>query len=147
MLVLGIKRHEGREWNTEHRGRLWIASTREKPTDELVEQIETQYKQMNRKGFPKYYPQGVILGCVDVIDCISQEKYQKTIPEHEKESQSSFVFICKNPRRLVVCNYCIFTTFAKVPLGILGKPGVYSLDKDTVQRAQLGLRSLPQIEE
>ena len=33
LLVCGIKRIEGRSWLSKHRGRLWIHSTSQKPTD------------------------------------------------------------------------------------------------------------------
>lgn len=33
LLVYGIKRIEGRSWPTQHRGRLWIHATSQKPTD------------------------------------------------------------------------------------------------------------------
>lgn len=40
--------HEGRSWFTPHRGRLWIASTSKKPTQDEIKCVETFYK--NLKG-------------------------------------------------------------------------------------------------
>lgn len=44
LLVAGIKKHEGRNWYSSHRGRLWIAATA-KPVDlEDVQRMEQFYK-------------------------------------------------------------------------------------------------------
>lgn len=37
MLVFGIKRIEGRNWPTKHRGWLWIASTAQEPSAASIE--------------------------------------------------------------------------------------------------------------
>ncbi|KAF0973243.1 hypothetical protein FDP41_008450 [Naegleria fowleri] len=133
LLVYGIKRHEGRSWNTSHRGRLWIASTAEKPTDESIQELETYYKTtFNRtQGYPKHYPTSVIVGCVDVIDCVSSEEYREKFPSEEQESDSDYVFICANPRRLFL------------PYPISGKPKIYKLTKEQLEACQLGLKPLP----
>ncbi|XP_050431923.1 activating signal cointegrator 1 isoform X2 [Adelges cooleyi] len=96
LLLLNIKCHEGRSWYTSHRGRLWIASTSKKPTPEEVERLESFYKYL--KGdmeFPKRYPTSCLMGCVNVVDCLSQEEYMEQYPQGECESP--FVFICKDP--------------------------------------------------
>lgn len=38
-------RHEGRVWYSEHRGRLWIASTAKEPRHEEIQELENFYKQ------------------------------------------------------------------------------------------------------
>lgn len=38
--------HEGRTWFTPHRGRLWIASTAKKPSQEDIEHVEKFYKHL-----------------------------------------------------------------------------------------------------
>lgn len=43
LLVCGIKRVEGRNWSTAHRGRLWIASTAREPNELEVAQVEQMY--------------------------------------------------------------------------------------------------------
>lgn len=67
LLVAGIKKHEGRNWYTAHRGRLWIAST-SKPADPVeVQRVEDFYRKFydNPKlEFPTQYPSGCLLGCV-----------------------------------------------------------------------------------
>ena len=35
---LGIKVHEGRVWNSSHRGRLWIHAAAKDPDEELIHQ-------------------------------------------------------------------------------------------------------------
>lgn len=45
--------------------------------------------------FPKRYPTGCLMGCVNVVDCLSQEEYITQYPQGENESP--FMFICKDP--------------------------------------------------
>ncbi|XP_026812665.1 activating signal cointegrator 1 [Rhopalosiphum maidis] len=100
LLLLNIKSHEGRTWFTPHRGRLWIASTAKKPSPEDIERVETFYKHL--KGdveFPKRYPTGCLLGCVNLVDCLSQEEYISKYPQGENESP--YIFICEDPILLV----------------------------------------------
>ncbi|MBN3281720.1 TRIP4 protein, partial [Polyodon spathula] len=52
--------------------------------------------------FPKEYPTGCLLGCVNMADCLSQEQFREQFPETCEESASPFVFICSNPQELVV---------------------------------------------
>lgn len=103
LLTAGIKMHEGRSWYTAHRGRLWIASTAKPADPEMVKQMEDFYrvhlKDKNLK-MPTQYPQGVLLGCVKVTDCLPQEEYRKVYPDGE--SESPFVFICDDPQELPV---------------------------------------------
>ena len=37
-------RHEGRSWYSAHRGRLWIASTAQTPTDLEIQSLEEEYR-------------------------------------------------------------------------------------------------------
>lgn len=138
LLVHGIKKHEGRSWTHSHRGRLWIASTVQEAPEPLIREWEDFYKSepLNRtreNGYqhPKHYPLGVILGCVDVEDVVSQEEYSERFPDaNEHESESDYVFICSNPRRLVV------------PLPISGRPKIYKLSREDLIRCQEGLQQL-----
>lgn len=103
LLVLGIKKHEGRSWYTSHRGRLWIASTAKPANPEEVKQIEDFYRRFygnDKLKFPTQYPSGSLLGHVTVENCISQEDYLLEYPAGE--SESPFVFICTNPVQLPV---------------------------------------------
>lgn len=38
--------HEGRTWYTSHRGRLWIASAAQKPSEEEIQRVESFYKHL-----------------------------------------------------------------------------------------------------
>jgi activating signal cointegrator 1 len=130
LLVQGIKRHEGRFWDTQYRGRLWIASTVQEPSEEEIKTVEEQYIKMGRTNFPKFYPKSALLGCVDLVDVMNSEDYKK-IKEDEKESESEFVFIVKNPRKMVV------------PFSISGQPYIWKLDNEDLITAQSGLKPLP----
>eukprot|EP01083_Nonionella_stella_P076310 207886_1 len=106
LLVNGIKQVEGRSWATKHRGRLWIASTIRKPDPALIDEVERQY--ISQYGlprelipFPRGYPSGALLGCVDLDDCLDQESYQKR-SESNEENESNHVFICSHPRVLLL---------------------------------------------
>ncbi len=82
LLIHGIKRHEGRYWNSNHRGRLWIASTSQEPTTDEIEELEQMYRSepYNRdRGYPRHFPTSVVLGCVDVRDVVSQKDYQEKV--------------------------------------------------------------------
>lgn len=123
LLLLNIKSHEGRTWFTPHRGRLWIASTAKKPSQKDIEQIETFYKHL--KGdveFPKQYPTGCLLGCVNVVDCLSQEEYISKYPQGENESP--FIFICKDP--IMMANH----------FPIKGQHKIFKLDEKICNAAQ-----------
>ncbi|CAL1540526.1 unnamed protein product [Lymnaea stagnalis] len=129
LLVMSIKRHEGRTWYTAHRGRLWIASTAKNPSTDEIEAVEAIHRQIHNDftiDFPKQYPTGSLLGCVNLEDCLSQDEYREQFPEGE--SASPFVFICSNPQQLIV----------KFP--IKGKHKIYKLDQHIHQAAKKGLR-------
>ena len=103
LLVAGIKIHEGRSWYTAHRGRLWIASTVKSADLEEIKQLENFYKLHYKQktfNFPTQYPAGVLLGCVNVTECLPQEEYRKMYPDGE--SESPFVLICTEPQELSV---------------------------------------------
>ncbi|XP_072138383.1 activating signal cointegrator 1 [Mobula birostris] len=102
LLVRGIKKVEGRTWYTSHRGRLWIAAAAKRPSPQEVTAVEATYRTMYGRDieFPKDYPTGCLLGCVDLIDCVSQEQYHEQFAD--QESGSPFVFICTNPQELLV---------------------------------------------
>ncbi len=44
MLVLGIKKHEGRSWYSAHRGRLWIHAGSKKPDECDIKEMENFYR-------------------------------------------------------------------------------------------------------
>eukprot|EP00112_Aurelia_sp_Birch-Aquarium-sp1_P004748 Seg154.6 transcript_id=Seg154.6/GoldUCD/mRNA.D3Y31 product="Activating signal cointegrator 1" protein_id=Seg154.6/GoldUCD/D3Y31 len=117
LLVMGIKTVEGRSWYTPHRGRLWIASTAKLPDQQQIQFVQDQYKALydGHVEFPENYPPGALLGCVDVVDCVNQEEYQK-MDGDTTESGSEFVFVCENPLELLI----------KVP--VKGKHKIWKLE-------------------
>lgn len=103
LLVAGIKMHEGRSWYTGHRGRLWIASTSKPGSPDEIKELEQFYRTHysdEKINFPTQYPAAVLLGCVNVTDCLPQEEYRKIYPQGE--SDSPFVFICESPQELSI---------------------------------------------
>ncbi|CAG0920428.1 unnamed protein product [Notodromas monacha] len=107
LLVAGVKLHEGRSWYSSHRGRMWIASTAKPVSREDVVELERFYR--NHYGDAHWmrrlpdsdrelYVSGCLLGCVDVVDVLSQEEYREKFPDGE--SSSPFVFVCGNPKRM-----------------------------------------------
>ncbi|XP_059160008.1 activating signal cointegrator 1-like [Physella acuta] len=129
LLVAGIKMHEGRGWYTAHRGRLWIASTAKTPSSDEIKEHENIYRHIYNDAsieFPSSYPTGSLLGCVNVDDCLSQDEYREQFPNGE--SSSPYVFICSNPRQLIV----------KFP--IKGKHKIYKLEQNIHQAAKKGIR-------
>ncbi|XP_040824913.1 activating signal cointegrator 1 [Ochotona curzoniae] len=129
LLVRGIKRVEGRSWYTPHRGRLWIAATGKRPSPQEVSELQATYRLLRGKDveFPNDYPSGCLLGCVDLTDCLSQKDFKEQFPDMSQESDSPFVFICKNPQEMVV----------KFP--IKGNPKIWKLDSKIHQGAKKGL--------
>ncbi|XP_050164952.1 activating signal cointegrator 1 isoform X2 [Myiozetetes cayanensis] len=129
LLVRGIKRVEGRTWYTSHRGRLWIAATAKRPSPQEIAELEATYRMLLQKDveFPSNYPSGCLLGCVDLMDCLSQEQFQEQYPDLSQESGSPFVFICTDPQEMVV----------KFP--IKGKHKIWKLDAKIHQGAKKGL--------
>ncbi|XP_059926841.1 activating signal cointegrator 1 isoform X1 [Gadus macrocephalus] len=129
LLVKGIKRMEGRTWYTSHRGRLWISAAAKKPTPQEIAEVESMYCQLYKKEprFPKDYPTGCLLGCVNVSDCLTQDQLREQFPDTCEESASPFVFICTNPQELVV----------KFPMK--GKHKIWKLESQCHQGAKKGL--------
>ncbi|CAH1365603.1 unnamed protein product [Tenebrio molitor] len=129
LLVAGVKKHEGRTWKTNHRGRLWIAATVKVPDDDEISGLEMFYRQYYNDStlkFPRDYPTSCLLGCVFVEDCLDQETYRKRYPNGE--SSSPYVFICSNPIILPIF------------YPIVGKHKIYALDKELHNCAKLSIR-------
>ncbi|KAM3175609.1 hypothetical protein ACTXT7_008195 [Hymenolepis weldensis] len=127
LLVRGVKIHEGRSWYSAHRGPLWIAAAARNPDEEEVRAIEADY--LRRRGefllpiryvlsfprwtsicvgvsgakqvdFPTSYPTGVLVGCVNVDEVLPQKEYRLKFPDGE--SESPYVFVCSDPRELLI---------------------------------------------
>ncbi|KYM86106.1 Activating signal cointegrator 1 [Atta colombica] len=123
LLVAGIKTHEGRNWYSSHRGRLWIASAAKVPSSEEISNIKQFCRVLknDKIKFPENYPTSCLLGCVTVIDVLSQEEYRKLYPEGE--SESPYVFICENSYML------------PIQFPMKGKHKIYKMDKKLHQAA------------
>uniref|UniRef100_A0A1B6C1E5 ASCH domain-containing protein n=3 Tax=Clastoptera arizonana TaxID=38151 RepID=A0A1B6C1E5_9HEMI len=124
LLVAGIKKHEGRDWYTSHRGRLWIAATSKQPDKKQIEELKHVYtfNQGDELKSPVLYPVSCLLGSVLVTECLGQEEYRIKFPDGE--SESPFVFICEDPQELPI----------RFP--IQGKPKIYRLDPKIHEAAQ-----------
>jgi hypothetical protein len=145
LLVYGIKRIEGRGWNTDYRGRLWIHAASKIPEPDLIKSTVQSYTEIrNGWKFPDNYPTSCLLGCVDVVDCISiseyvtlfsnpelsLNKYDLSVPVYDEDTGSEYLFICVNPQRLVM------------PFNMPGKSKLWKLPKATLQAAQKGLKPI-----
>ncbi|CAL8465510.1 g5046 [Coccomyxa elongata] len=143
LLVHGIKRVEGRSWPTQHRGRLWIASTAQEASPEAIQEMEAFYTYIhglegNVPNFPQHYPRGVLLGCVYVANCLSAEELQRvdTLPEGlTRETESDFCFLCERPARLIV------------PQQVKGQHKIWPLPAATAKQFGPALKPVPQVGE
>jgi len=127
LLVYGIKVVEGRSWPTTHRGRLWIAAAAKKASPEEMTVIIEQHVAQAQAGkpLPKIFPTSCVLGCVDIVDCLTQEQYQANVPDPlQRQSESPHVFICSNPRIL------------KTQVPISGDHKIFSLEPEVLQRCR-----------
>eukprot|EP00884_Botryococcus_braunii_P018767 jgi/Botrbrau1/5574/Bobra.97_2s0005.1 len=137
LLVYGVKRIEGRPWPTEYRGRLWIHATSKQPTQEVIQEVQWDYTRIygaegkSPPPFPEHYPTSVLLGCIDIVDCLKAEQVEawKDLPESLKmEVGSPYAFLCEKPRRLVV------------PQAMRGHPSIWELPKAVVKNMEPALR-------
>lgn len=139
LVVYGFKRFEGRQWDTDYRGPLWIHAGSRQPTEEEIEGVEKQYKilyqNVNKKDlpdFPTEYPTGCLIGLIDLQSVIDQKTYKAHVPkEYTKESTSEFLFVSRNPRRLTV------------PIRMPGKRGIFNIDENVGRTALMGLKRVP----
>lgn len=141
LLVQGIKRVEGRSWSTEHRGHLWIHAAAREPTAAELRSTEEKYRSLyaaegvDHVDFPRCYPTSCLLGSVEIIGCLSQAEFHisKDISDVMKlESESEFMFLCKDPRQLVL------------PFSLSGQHKLWKLDKHTREAAENGLGGVVQ---
>ncbi|EPY30243.1 hypothetical protein STCU_04164 [Strigomonas culicis] len=100
MLVAGIKTHEGRVWDTDYRGKLWIHAASAQPVD--IKETESHYSQFMSpdQTFPKHYPCRVLLGYVYLTECLDRESYEAAFTPAERQEGCPFSFICVEPKQL-----------------------------------------------
>jgi len=133
LVIEGFKRVEGRNWSTEHRGPLWIHASARRPTEEEVKEVQDMYSEFygnERPEFPNRYPTGVLLGRVEMVDCMTHEEYLEAWPEEDlrEPNESRFVMIFKNPKRLIL------------PIKMQGSKKIFNLEFDLWEGAKRGLR-------
>lgn len=63
LVIFGFKRFEGRAWDSDYRGPLWIQAGSKEPTEKEIEIVEAQYREIykdvkNMPPFPERYPTG-----------------------------------------------------------------------------------------
>jgi hypothetical protein len=124
LLVANIKKHEGRNWPTDHRGRLWIHAAAAKPIG--LSEVEAHYRQFVPEStkFPTHYPTGVLLGYVTVTDCLDKVQYRDRYPPEQRQESSEYSFICEGGRELPLL------------LAMEGRAKVFKLEKKIWQAAK-----------
>ena len=130
LVIEGIKRFEGREWTNDYRGILWIHAASKKVEDDVVRTVEDEYRELYKTckkevKFPKRYPTSCLLGCVDLVDIISDTDYKKMVPlEFREKSFSPYHFVVKNPHKL------------DTPIKMPGDFKLFTLDKEVIERTE-----------
>eukprot|EP00937_MAST-01D_sp_MAST-1D-sp2_P004223 g4223.t1 len=139
LLVYGLKRIEGRRWRTAYRGRLWIHAAAKEPEPDTLRSCEEQYRALYSMdgiapediAFPQRYPVSCLLGCVDLVDCVSQGELQAMQPLSDSlraESESEHCWLCEEPMTLVL------------PFSMPGQHKLWRLDRRSVANAEQGLK-------
>ncbi|VFQ85406.1 unnamed protein product [Cuscuta campestris] len=136
LLVHGIKRIEGRSWPSPITGRLWIHAAGKVPEPETIKTMEEFYREIyavhgiTNLQFPEHYPVSRLLGCVEVVGCVTREELVSwdEIPEGVRlEGQTDFCWLCEKPQKLVI------------PFEMRGRQGVYNLERKVYEAAVRGL--------
>ncbi|KAH3762538.1 activating signal cointegrator 1 [Pelomyxa schiedti] len=135
LLVYGIKTAEGRNWTTNHRGKLWIHAASKQPDPDVIRSLEEQYRLLSPDEdlqFPKDYPLGALVGRVEVVDCIDQKRYQSTEENQRDPNDSEFLWLCSNPERLTL------------PFRMSGNQRLWNIPTNVTQGAQKALVPMTQ---
>ncbi|KAE8720934.1 hypothetical protein F3Y22_tig00017934pilonHSYRG00008 [Hibiscus syriacus] len=136
LLVYGIKRIEGRSWPAPIRGRLWIHAASKVPEESTIKAMEDFYREIYAVNgitdikFPEHYPVSRLLGCVEVVGCLTCEELVQweALPEGVRlEGQTDFCWLCEQPKKLLV------------PFEMRGFQRVYNLEKKIYEAAVRGL--------
>jgi hypothetical protein len=94
-MVYGLKRVEGRNWDSNFRGKLWIHGASLEPDEERIKSGEEFYKQVFAKDvdgtgegikLPPHYPTSALVGLVDVADVAIADEYNEwdSLPDGAK---------------------------------------------------------------
>ncbi|XP_051129194.1 uncharacterized protein LOC127250082 [Andrographis paniculata] len=139
LLVYGIKRIEGRSWPAPIRGRLWIHAAGKVPEPETIKAMEDFYREIYATNgitditFPEHYPVSRLLGCVDVVGCVTCDELVswEDVPSSVRlEGQTALCWLCEKPQKLIV------------PFEMRGYQGVYNLERKIYEPAVRGLTSV-----
>lgn len=119
LIVIGKKQYETRCWPTDFRGRLIIHAGKG------VTPIGAQAFNTNKKNLPFPLPKGMIIGAVDVVDCVQANK-PTDLTDLEKKlgyfTQSYFAWKLANPVRF------------ETPIEIPGKMGLWNLPPNITEK-------------
>ncbi|VVB04947.1 unnamed protein product [Arabis nemorensis] len=136
LLVHGIKRIEGRSWPSPIRGRLWIHAASKVPDEATIKAMEEFYREIYAVDgitdiqFPQHYPVSRLIGCVEVVGCVSCDELQnwEALPQGVRlEGQTDFCWLCEQPQKLII------------PFEMRGYQGVYNLENKIHVAAARGL--------
>lgn len=136
LLIYGFKRYEGRVWDTNYRGPLWIHAGAKEPDPTLIKTIEAQYRKiydgLDLPPFPQSYPTGCLIGVCDLQDVIDQKMYTEFVPKkYTGESTEEHLFVIRNPRKLMVNIRCA------------GNKGIFDLSETIISSALHTLKRIP----
>ncbi|XAR64903.1 hypothetical protein NMG60_11008793 [Bertholletia excelsa] len=136
LLVHGIKRIEGRSWPAPIRGRLWIHAASKVPDDDTIKVMEDFYREIYALDgitdlkFPQNYPVSRLIGCVEVVGCITRDELScwNEVPEGVRlEALTNFCWLCERPQKLLN------------PAEMRGYQGVYDLERKMYEATVRGL--------
>ncbi|KAK7278233.1 hypothetical protein RJT34_23259 [Clitoria ternatea] len=136
LLVHGIKRVEGRSWPAPITGRLWIHAASKVPDESTIKAMEYFYKEIYALDgitdikFPQHYPVSRLLGCVEVVGCLTRDELAcwEMVPEGVRlEAQTDYCWLCERPQKLLI------------PFEMRGYQGVYNLERKIYEAAVRGL--------
>ncbi|KAK7376309.1 hypothetical protein VNO78_34775 [Psophocarpus tetragonolobus] len=136
LLVYGIKRVEGRSWPAPITGRVWIHAASKVPDESTIKAMEYFYKEIYALDgvtdiqFPQHYPVSRLLGCVEVVGCLTREELAcwEMVPEGVRlEAQTDYCWLCERPQKLLI------------PFEMRGYQGVYNLERKIYEAAVRGL--------
>lgn len=121
MVAYGMQRLDGRVWRTNYCGPLWIHAAAKEPTEEEIADMEEFHTAVfesltaDARGdedakptLPSSYPTSCLLGCVDMVGCVSAEEYATwpLLPDGVREEAqihgSGQYLLFENHRRLVL---------------------------------------------
>jgi len=139
MLAHGIQRIEGRGWATAFRGRLWIHAGSKVVSQEDIARWEILYREIHAQDgnpnlqLPESYPTSALVGMVEVVDVIGADAFDawpnvpRGLRREGRAHGSGFLFLVERHQRL------------PVPLKMSGQHKLWRVDRQTAQRAHVGL--------